>query len=192
MARMSLSHRLGAVVLAGGTAARLDGADKAAIEVDGRTLLEHALDALVDADEVVAVMPAPVPTSRPVTVTIEDPAQGGPAAGLLTGAAAFARPPERLVVLAVDMPWVTATTVRRLLRAAVDHDGAFLTDPTGRRHLAGVVGTAALQRADPGPEQRHGLPMHRLLADLDLVAVAPRDREGHDIDTWDDVRGARE
>ena len=38
-----------AVVLAGGTAARLGGADKASIELHGRTLLTHALDALVDA-----------------------------------------------------------------------------------------------------------------------------------------------
>ena len=38
-----------AVVLAGGTAARLGGADKASIEHAGRTLLEWALDALLDA-----------------------------------------------------------------------------------------------------------------------------------------------
>ena len=42
-----------AVVLAGGRAARLGGFDKASIEIDGRTLLTHALDAVVDASEVV-------------------------------------------------------------------------------------------------------------------------------------------
>lgn len=186
------SPRLGAVILAGGTAARLDGADKAAIELDGRTLLEHALDALIDADEVVAVMPASVPTSRPVTVTLEDPPRGGPAAGLLTALAVFARPPERLMVLAVDMPWVTATTVRRLLRAADGRDGAFLTGPDGHRHLAGIVSTDALHGADPGLDHRHGLSMRSLLAGLDLAGVPAEDREAQDIDTWDDVRGARD
>ena len=44
MGRMSLR----AVVLAGGVAARLDGADKASVELHGRTLLTWALDALVD------------------------------------------------------------------------------------------------------------------------------------------------
>src|SRR4051794_24238588 len=44
-----------AVVLAGGRASRLDGADKASIEYQGRTLLEHALEALADAAEVVVV-----------------------------------------------------------------------------------------------------------------------------------------
>ena len=38
-----------AVVLAGGTAARLDGADKAGVELAGRTLLEHVLDAVAAA-----------------------------------------------------------------------------------------------------------------------------------------------
>ena len=45
-----LPRPFAAVVLAGGTAARLDGADKARSSTHGRTLLEHALDALVDAD----------------------------------------------------------------------------------------------------------------------------------------------
>lgn len=183
--------RTAAVVLAGGTAVRMDGADKAAVELDGRTLLEHALDALVDADEVVAVMPESVPTSRPVTVTQEDPPHGGPAAGLLTGLDALSRPAAYVVVLAVDMPWVTTMTVRRLRRAAEGHDGAFLVDATGRRQLAGVVDVGRLLAADPGPEGRHGLPLHRLLEGLDLVEVAAEDREGRDVDTWADLRDGR-
>jgi molybdopterin-guanine dinucleotide biosynthesis protein A len=58
--------RLGAVVLAGGTGARLGGVDKAALEVDGVTLLERTLTATMAATEVVVVGPE-VPTSRPVT-----------------------------------------------------------------------------------------------------------------------------
>ncbi|CAB4725428.1 unannotated protein [freshwater metagenome] len=34
--------------------------------------------------------------------------------------------------------------------------------------------------------------MHRLLRDLDLVAVAALDREHRDVDTWDDLRDLRE
>ena len=49
-----------AVILAGGTAARMDGIDKSCIELAGRTLLELAIDALLDADEVVVVGPEPV------------------------------------------------------------------------------------------------------------------------------------
>ena len=70
------TDRLGAVVLTGGSAVRLDGADKASIELGGLTLLEHALGALVDVDEVVVVGDH-VPTTRPVTFTREDPRHGG-------------------------------------------------------------------------------------------------------------------
>lgn len=187
----SPSPRTAGVVLAGGGAVRLDGADKASVELDGRSFLEHALDALVDVDEVVVLMPEPVRTSRPVTVTLEDPPNGGPAAGLLTGADALSRPADHVVVLAVDMPWVTAATVRRLLAAAAGRDGAFLVDETGRRQLAGVVDGARLAAADPGPGERHGLPMHRLLAGLDLAEVRGVDGEERDVDTWADLRDGR-
>ncbi len=74
----------GAVVLAGGRAARLGGFDKASVEIGGRTLLERALDAVVDAAEVV-VVGEQVPTERPVTFVLESPRWGGPVAALLTG-----------------------------------------------------------------------------------------------------------
>ena len=77
---------LAAVILAGGTGARLGGADKAAIEYAGTTLLERALAAAAAAVEVVVVAD-PAPTSRPVTFAREDPAYGGPVAGLLAGRA---------------------------------------------------------------------------------------------------------
>jgi len=184
--------RVAAVVLAGGTASRLDGADKASVELDGRTLLEHALDAVVDADEVVAVMPESVPTSRPVTVTREDPAYGGPVAGLLAGTDALVAPADLVVVLAVDMPWVTPATVRRLREAAAGHDGAFLVDAQGRRQLAGVLDGPRLAAVSPTLEDRHGMPLHRLLLPLDLVDVPARDRESRDVDTWADLRQGRE
>ena len=178
-----------AVVLAGGTAARLDGADKAGVEYAGRTLLEHALAATAGAAETV-VVGDPVPTSRPVSFAREEPAYGGPAAGLLAGRDALAVTPPRLLVLAVDMPRVGPATVTRLLAAAAGHEGAFLTDRGGRRQLAGVVDVAALDRVRP--DDAHGLPIHRLLASLDLAAVASLDDEAADVDTWADLRDLRD
>lgn len=176
-----------AVILAGGTAARLDGADKASIEHGGRTLLEYALDAVLDASEVVVVGEA-VPTVRPVTFTREDPAYGGPVAGLLTGRDALLRRTRMLGVLAVDMPLVTARTFRRLLEGAEGHDGAFLTGPDGRRQLAGVLDVDRLDAVRPDHEGQHGMALHRLLADLDLVAVPAEGDEARDVDTWADLR----
>lgn len=176
-----------AVVLAGGTAARLGGADKASVEHAGRTLLEWALDALLDASEVV-VVGDPVPTTRPVTFTRESPRYGGPVAALLTGRDALLRTPTTLGVLAVDMPRVTPYTFRRLHEAALGHDGAFLTDADGRRQLAGVLDVGRLDAVRPDHETQHGMSVRGLLAGLDLAALAPEGDEGRDIDTWADLR----
>ena len=175
-----------AVVLAGGRAARLGGADKASVEYRGRTLLEHAVEALIDAAEVV-VVGDPVPTTRPVTFTRESPRYGGPVAALLTGRDALLRTPTSLGVLAVDMPWVSAATFLRLHAAAVGHDGAFLTDADGRRQLAGVLDPTRLDAVRPDHEAQHGMSLRDLLAGLDIVLVPPEGDEGRDVDSWADL-----
>ncbi|WP_036571275.1 molybdenum cofactor guanylyltransferase [Nocardioides sp. URHA0032] len=176
-----------AIVLAGGRAVRMDGADKASVEHDGRSLLEHAIEALLDADEVV-VVGEPVPTTRPVTFCRESPRYGGPVAALLTGYDALVDRPSTVGVLAVDMPRVTPWTFRRLREAAAGRDGAFLTDADGRRQLAGVLDAARLAGIRPDHEGQHGMPMHRLLEGLDLADVAPEGDEGRDVDSWADLR----
>jgi molybdopterin-guanine dinucleotide biosynthesis protein A len=185
------TDRIGAVVLTGGSAVRLGGADKASIELGGLTLLEHALGAMLDIDEVV-VVGDPVPTTRPVTFVREDPAGGGPAAGVLTGLRSFARRPDVLAVLAVDMPLVTSATVRRLM-LALEHDGAALID-TGRhlQYLCAVYRTEALERARPSYEDEHGLSMRDLVGGLRLAHVPAFGPETRDLDTWEDLRDLRE
>jgi molybdopterin-guanine dinucleotide biosynthesis protein A len=184
--------RLGAVVLAGGTAARMDGIDKASIELGGVTLLERALAATMSALEVV-VVGTEVPTTRPVTFTREDPAGGGPAAGLLAGLDRFWRMPDLVCVLAVDMPRVDAGTVARLtwaVEADPAVDGAWLVDADGREQpLAAVYRTASLAAARPASrEDEHGLPVRRLLGGLRIAPVAPVGDEARDVDTWTDLR----
>ena len=187
--------RVGAVVLTGGTGARMQGADKAAIELDGVTLLERALAATVTAIEVVVVGDQ-VPTTRPATWTVEDPRGGGPAAGLLAGLDAFLRPPGVVLALAVDMPRVTPGTFARLvgaLEADPEADVALLTDADGRTQpLCGAYRGPALRRAAPASlEDRHGLPMHRLLDGLRVRTVPAVGDEARDVDTWEDLRDLR-
>ena len=190
------ADRVAAVVLAGGGSTRLGGADKASIELDGITLLERALSATMTAVEVV-VVGVQVPTTRPVTWTMEDPRGGGPAAGLLAGLGCFYRRPALVQVLAVDMPRVTPGTFARLadaLAAGPYADGALLVDDTGRRQpLCGIYRRAALLDAAPdSPEEWHGLPIHRLLEGMRLLEVAPYGGEERDIDTWEDLRRERQ
>ena len=166
---------------------RMGGTDKAAVEYHGQTLLEHAIEALIDASEVV-VVGEPVPTTRPVTFTRESPRYGGPVAALLTGRDALVREPRTLGLLAVDMPWVSAWTFRRLHEAAAGRDGAFLTDASGRRQLAAVLQADSLQRVRPDHEGQHGMALHRLLEGLDLADIPPEADEGRDVDSWADLR----
>lgn len=188
--------RLGAVILTGGTAVRLDGADKASLEIDGVTLLERALHAVMAAVDVVVVGDE-VPTSRPATFTREDPPHGGPAAGLLAGLDRLRPGLDLVCALAVDMPRVEAGTVARLTWAVeedADADAACLVDDTGRRQpLAAVYRIAALQAARPAArEDEHGLALHRLVGGLRVVEVPAIGAEARDVDTWDDVRTLRE
>ncbi|TKI64190.1 molybdenum cofactor guanylyltransferase [Nocardioides jishulii] len=180
----ALPPTFGAVVLTGGTGVRMGGADKAAVAFRGRTLLDHALAATVEANEVVVVGP---PTAGVRTVR-EEPAGGGPAAGLLAGRDALSSEgvaPEWLVALAVDMPMVTPATVRRLLVAADGHDGAVLVDAEGHRQLCVALRTSRLD--DVRPADARGLGFFRLLAGLDLAPVVAQGAEASDLDTWADV-----
>lgn len=174
-----------AVVLAGGTAVRMDGVDKAGIEYAGQTLLEHVLTAVAAAAEVV-VVGDPVPTSRPVTFVREEPAYGGPAAGLFAGRDALRDPAALLGVVAVDMPRLTAATWTRLVQSSEGHDGAFLVDENQRRQLAGVVRTDRLDATRP--DDVFGVALYRILAPLDLVPVPAVADEARDVDTWTDLR----
>jgi molybdopterin-guanine dinucleotide biosynthesis protein A len=175
-----------AVVLAGGTARRLGGTDKAGLEVAGRTLLDRALSAVADARSVVVVGDR-VPTGRRVVWAREEPAYGGPVAAAYAGLDALGGPgdpADTVVVLAVDMPGVTASTVARLLDGGGSRDGAGLTGD-GRRHLALAVSRAALDRIRPA--ETGGMALRDLLRDLDLADVPALGDEAADVDTWTEV-----
>ena len=182
---------IGAVVLAGGNGTRMGGVDKGRLRLGGVSLLEHALAATAAAEQTV-VVGDPAPASRPVTWTRERPPGGGPAAGLLAGLGALACEPDLVLVLAVDMPWVTAATADRLVeavrRGGAAVDGAVLVDADGRRQpLAAAYRPAALQRARD-PAAAGGLSMRRLLAGLRLCEVPAVGEEARDVDTWADLR----
>ncbi|CAL9530016.1 Molybdenum cofactor guanylyltransferase [Actinosynnema sp. ALI-1.44] len=168
-----------AVVLAGGRGSRLGGVDKAAVEVGGRTLLDHALDAVRGARRIVVVGP-----ERPVPGIVwarEDPPGGGPVAGLAAGIALVTAP--RVAVLAVDQPGVTAATVARLVAVG---ESAVLVDRDGREQwLTGVWRTDDLRAALPAdPRDRS---VRSVVAPLLPVRVAGSPEETSDVDTPGDL-----
>ncbi|WP_256104592.1 DUF6457 domain-containing protein [Streptomyces sp. ODS05-4] len=109
-----------AVVLAGGAARRLGGADKPAVTVGGRALLDRVLDACRGAERTV-VVGGRRPTGRPVHWAREQPPGGGPVAALAAGLRLVEA--DTVVVLGGDLPFLGDSTVPALL-AALTADGA--------------------------------------------------------------------
>ena len=140
------------VVLAGGTSRRF-GRDKLDAEVDGVTLLDAALSDLPAGWDLVLVGP-PRPTARPGTWVREEPAGGGPAAGMVTGLRhALERGAERLAVVPADAPGAGAAATALL---------QLLTDEPRAAALVGVD--------DEGREQPLQLGLRRAAAEQ-LVAT---------------------
>ncbi|GAA3162009.1 NTP transferase domain-containing protein [Nonomuraea roseoviolacea] len=117
-----------AVVLAGGEARRLGGADKPGLVVGGRTLLERVAGAVSGAGRVVVV--GPVRDVPGVVFTREDPPGGGPVPALRAGLREVTAP--RVVLLAADLPFLAPSHVAALLAAlsAAQSDPADPADPT--------------------------------------------------------------
>ncbi|WP_406467400.1 NTP transferase domain-containing protein [Streptomyces sp. NBC_01594] len=184
-----------AIVLAGGAAKRLGGADKPAVRVGGRALLDRVLAACADAATTV-VVGGRRPTTRPVTWTREEPQGGGPLAAL--GAGVRHTSAERVLVLSADLPFLRESTVEALLAAAGhgDRDGALCVDQDGRdQPLVAVYRAEPLRRELALLATEHGglagLPLRLLTHELDLARVEAGPLASFDCDTWEDIAAAR-
>lgn len=179
-----------AIVLAGGTAQRLGGIDKALLEVSGSTLLDHLISALPDTIPIVVAGPRR-PTVRAVTFRVEDPAGSGPVAAISAALPAISTP--HVAVIAVDIPWAAPVVMRLVdeLSRAGDAEAIIPIDAQGRRQLlCSAWRTTALAAAldrlgDPGGRSVRSL--------VDGVAVRERPLSQDeavmlaDIDTPDDL-----
>ncbi|MFF2406206.1 NTP transferase domain-containing protein [Streptomyces sp. NPDC058092] len=184
-----------AIVLAGGAAKRLGGADKPGIRVGGRALLDRVLAACADASTTV-VVGGRRPTARAVTWTREEPQGGGPLAALDAGVRCTGA--EWVLVLSADLPFLGESTVGGLLAAARDgqRDGALCADPDGRdQPLVAVYRGEPLRRELALIATEHGglsgLPLRLLTNELDLARVEAGPLASFDCDTWEDIASAR-
>ncbi|MFF3496340.1 DUF6457 domain-containing protein [Streptomyces sp. NPDC002795] len=204
-----------AIVLAGGAARRLGGADKPGVRVGGRALLDRVLQACAGARATVVVA-EPRRTARPVVWAREEPPGGGPLAALEAGIRGLEAAPvpvaESILVLSADLPFLGDHTVRGLLGAldgtgddaldgtsdgALDDmlDGVLLADGDGRdQPLVAVYRYAALRRVLGELAAEHdalnGLPLRLLTRNLSLTRITDP-VASFDCDTWDDIAAAR-
>lgn len=171
-----------AIVLAGGSARRLGGADKPALEVAGRSLLDRVLDACAGATTTVVVGP-PRATTRDVVWCREDPPGGGPVPALAAGLQHVTA--ERVVLLAADLPFLTTEVVDLLVARAP----AVLSDGAREQWLCGAWETVALRHSLDGAGPRLGT----LLGGLTPEVVSWRGpgRPWVDCDTEEQLADAR-
>ncbi|KIF68995.1 molybdopterin-guanine dinucleotide biosynthesis protein [Streptomyces sp. AcH 505] len=184
-----------AIVLAGGAAKRLGGADKPGVRVGGRALLDRVLGACAGAGRTV-VVGGRRPTVRPVSWAREEPPGGGPLAALEAGVRHVEAP--AVLVLSADLPFLRAATVERLIGAlaAGDAEAALLTDAEGRdQPLVAAYRTEPLRREIALLHTEYGslagLPLRLLPPELDLVRVEAGPLASFDCDTWEDISAAR-
>ncbi|MGK2851353.1 MAG: molybdenum cofactor guanylyltransferase [Candidatus Limnocylindrales bacterium] len=111
--------RIGGIVLAGGRSSRF-GRDKLSEPIDGRPLLDLAVEAVlaVASDVVVVIAPGArrvVPAGA--RLAHDTDAFQGPLAGVAVGLAALEPDIERVIVVAGDMPSLAPLVLHRLLTA---------------------------------------------------------------------------
>ena len=193
-----------AVVLAGGSGARLGGIDKAEVVVGGERLLDRVLAACAGARSVVVVGPQRR-VRRPMRWAREEPPGSGPLAGLAAGLAALGaagtrEAPEVVVVLAVDLPHLVRGDIERLVDAlelsvaeasAQRIEAACLVDAAGRHQpLAAAYRAGPLRAAVAAAAPHAGRPLVPVVRGLRTVEV-PGGAAADDVDTPEDLSAAR-
>jgi molybdopterin-guanine dinucleotide biosynthesis protein A len=199
-----------AVVLAGGRAARLGGVDKPALLVGGVALLDRVLAAVPDARRRIVVGPDMTPDPadpmpEAVIRTREEPPGGGPVAAIAAGLVRVRAPV--VVVLAADLPFLTAATVGSLLAALggdtdtnadTATDVAVLVDDADHdQRLVAAWRASALRSRLGALGEPAGQAVRALFDGASVVRVGAVHAAGRpppwlDCDTGDDLRRARE
>jgi molybdopterin-guanine dinucleotide biosynthesis protein A len=177
-----------AVVLAGGRASRLGGADKPGLVVGARTLLASVVAAAdsAGARRIVVVGPARPELADRAAFVREDPPESGPVPALRRGLAQVSAP--TVAVLAADLPFLRARHLRILLgawpaepaRHGAPVSGVIMVDDGGRRQwLAGCWRTAVLKTA---MRAYSGNSLHGLLEPLEPALLTPAQLDPAQLD----------
>jgi molybdopterin-guanine dinucleotide biosynthesis protein A len=176
---------MSAAILAGGSAVRFGGRDKGALVVGGRTIRERQLDELSRIAEEVLIVggtPGPGPAGRNDTPRIRAVSdrvqQSGPLAGLDAALAAASH--EIVVLVACDMPFVTAELFAHLARLAEEADAVVPRTDRGYHPLC------AAYRRSCRPAVSRLLAAGRLAMRGVLDAVRVREVAGSELQAFGD------
>lgn len=168
---MTKNRRLAAAILAGGRATRFDGVNKGALVVGSIAIVDRLLDALrAVAHEIFVVgRDDPAWTSRGLRVIADEMPGAGPLGGIYT--ALVHSPSDRTLVVACDMPFVSAGLLRRLA-AADDADVVIPRHARGYEPLCAIYSRACAddirERLGRGINEASRLPAGLRVTELDV------------------------
>ncbi len=145
--------RCSAVLLAGGKSTRM-GRDKAFLEFNGRPLWRHQVETLYELAPAQLMIAGPTREEWSRYDIIADEAEdAGPLAGVAAGLRRCSAP--LLVVLAIDLPMMTAAFLRSVLESCDENRGLVPTSSRGLEPLAAIyprtcaaLAAASLKTAD--------------------------------------------
>ena len=190
-----------AAILAGGRAQRLGGADKASLTVGRARIIDRQLAALAAvADDIRIVCNDPARYAGLGVRVIPDAIAGAGPLGGIYSALLDARH-ERVLVVACDLPFVTAALLERLVeesRAAGDADAVVPRSGRGLEPLCAIYTTrcarAVRDRIDQGRLQVAGLLDAVRTRTIEPDALAPYDQGAlfENVNTPHDYERARD
>jgi len=168
---MTKKSGLAAAVLAGGRATRFEGVNKGTLVVGSSTIIDRQLEALREVADPVFVVGRDDPawTSRGLRVVPDEMADAGPLGGIYT--AVVHSPSDRTLVVACDMPFVSANLLR-CLAAVVDADVVIPRHARGYEPLCAIYSRACAgdmrERLARGLKQASTLPTGVRVTELDI------------------------
>ena len=172
---MTKKRALSAAILAGGRATRFGGVNKGTLVVGSTAIVDRLLEALHDVahDIFVVGRDDPAWTSRGLRVIADEKPGSGPLGGIYTALAHS--PSDRTLVVACDMPFVSAPLLRRL--AAVDE-----ADVVIPRHARGYEPLCAIYSRACADDIRE-----RLTRGINEASRLPAGVRVTELDVDDDV-----
>jgi molybdenum cofactor guanylyltransferase len=189
----------GGLILCGGRSSRM-GYDKARLRFPGGTLLERMLGRMREVTEPVVLSLAPgqaTPRLAADVLTVKDGvANQGPLWGLAEGFRRLAPHCERVVVMPVDLPFLTPDWIERLLDELDDHRAALYEHEGYANALTAAYSLALLPKLEALLAAGRRRPIFIIEEeDARIIPVAPQDAPpgAHpltDVDTPEAYRDA--
>jgi molybdopterin-guanine dinucleotide biosynthesis protein A len=185
-----------AAILAGGRASRLHGRDKAALEIGDARVLDRQIAVLRAVARRIVIIGGPARDVDDEVHVIEDLVPGGgPLGGIYTALRNATTP--RMLVVACDMPFLTAPFLEYLASVGHGCDVAVPRDAQGRHPLCAAWDVAAADRLEhllaqgvrAVADALRLLRVHVIAKDA-LGTFDPGGRLLHNINTPDDLARA--